>query len=671
MDASKLNILIVDDTRANLRFLAGILGEQGYLVRPVPDGSLALTSAWAEQPDLILLDIKMPNMSGYEVCERLKADARTREIPVIFISALADTADKVKAFTTGGVDYITKPFQVEEVLARVETHLTLRNLQKSLQEKNHQLQEEIAERKHAETESRKERDAAQMYLDIAGVMFLAIDQDENVSLINKKGCEILECEETDILGKNWFEHFLPESSRERVRKVYQQVMAEEMPSSECFENHVLTRKREVREIAWHSTLLRNDQGHVMGVFSSGEDITERRRLESQIRRTHKMEAIGTLAGGIAHDFNNILWIVLGNAELATNKIPKENPAQSNLEAVRKASLRAKDVVQQLLSFSRQTDQVRTPIKIGPLIRESLRLLRSSVPANIDIRQHLPDDLRMILADPTQIRQMIINLCTNAAHAMEEDGGVIEIRLANAEFDENAVIQYHGLKPGRYVKLTVSDTGTGIRQEAKERIFDPYFTTKEVGKGSGMGLSVVHGIVRDHGGTVSVHSEIGKGSVFSICFPIIEQEEQETPDEIIPPLPPGGTERILFVDDEVSLAKMGEERLRRLGYDVEARTDPEEALSLFLENPAGFDLVITDMSMPHMTGDVLAKRILDERPEMPIILCTGFSERITEEKAKSVGIRKYIEKPIGYADFALAIRDVLDERSEVWAVSAEF
>ena len=664
MNASKLNILIVDDTRANLRFLAGILSEHGYLVRPVPDGSLALTSAQAEPPDLILLDINMPNMSGYEVCERLKANARTREIPVIFISAMTDVADKVKAFTTGGVDYITKPFQVEEVLARVETHLTLRCLQKSLQEKNHQLQEEVAERKHAETESLKERDAAQMYLDIAGVMFLTIDQDENVSLINKKGCEILECEETDILGKNWFEHFLPESSRERVRKVYQQVMAEEMPSSECFENHVLTRKREVREIAWHSTLLRNDHGHVIGVFSSGEDITERRRLESQIRRTHKMEAIGTLAGGIAHDFNNILWIILGNAELATNKIPKENPAQSNLEAVRKASLRAKDVVQQLLSFSRQTDQVRTPIKIGPLIGESLRLLRSSVPANIDIRQHLPDDLRMILADPTQIRQMIINLCTNAAHAMEEDGGVIEIRLANAEFDENAVIQYHGLKPGRYVKLTVSDTGTGIRQEAKERIFDPYFTTKEVGKGSGIGLSVVHGIVRDHGGTVSVHSEIGKGSVFSICFPIIEQEEQEMPDELIPTLPPGGTERIIFVDDEVSLTKMGEERLRRLGYDVEARTDPEEALSLFLENPAGFDLVITDMTMPHMTGDVLAKRVLDERPEMPIILCTGFSERITEEKAKSVGIRKYLEKPIGYADFALAIRDVLDERSEV-------
>ncbi|OQY55405.1 MAG: hypothetical protein B6245_19810 [Desulfobacteraceae bacterium 4572_88] len=265
MNASKLNILIVDDTRANLRFLAGILSEHGYLVRPVPDGSLALTSAQAEPPDLILLDINMPNMSGYEVCERLKANARTREIPVIFISAMTDVADKVKAFTTGGVDYITKPFQVEEVLARVETHLTLRCLQKSLQEKNHQLQEEVAERKHAETESLKERDAAQMYLDIAGVMFLTIDQDENVSLINKKGCEILECEETDILGKNWFEHFLPESSRERVRKVYQQVMAEEMPSSECFENHVLTRKREVREIAWHSTLLRNDHGHVIGI----------------------------------------------------------------------------------------------------------------------------------------------------------------------------------------------------------------------------------------------------------------------------------------------------------------------------------------------------------------------------------------------------------------------
>jgi PAS domain S-box-containing protein len=388
-----------------------------------------------------------------------------------------------------------------------------------------------------------------------------------------------------------------------------------------------------------------------------EDVTEKSHLESQLQQAHKMEAIGTLAGGIAHDFNNILGIILGNTELAIDDVPDWNPARLNLKEARTACLRAKDVVRQLLGFARKTELDKRPTNIIPIIQESLKLLRSSIPTSIEIRHNITKDVSTILADPTQISQVLINLCTNAAHAMEKDGGILQINLESVSLDETTATRKE-LSYGRYAKLTVNDTGCGIALEDKDRIFDPYFTTKDVGKGTGMGLSVVHGIVNNHDGTILVDSEIGKGTTFNIFFPIIEKEP--APETHIDKDLPTGKERILFVDDEESLVKMGSQRLERLGYQVETTTSSIGALKLFKSRPDQFDLVITDLTMPKMTGDKLVKEILDIRPEIPIILCTGYSEKIDGEKAREMGAAGYIEKPVDNRELTMAVRRALDK-----------
>jgi len=401
------------------------------------------------------------------------------------------------------------------------------------------------------------------------------------------------------------------------------------------------------------------------LYSIVYDITARKKaeeekaaLEAQLLHARKMESIGTLSGGIAHDFNNLLGIILGNAEMAMDDVPELHPAKFNLNEIRTASLRARDVVKQLLSFGRKTDPKQRPVKLVQIAEDALKFLRSSIPTSIEIRQNIPVDTDdSILADSTQINQVMINLCTNAAHAMEDTGGVMTIGIQNIYLDQISAAVYPHLPPGNYVKLTVSDTGPGIDPEIKNRIFDPYFTTKEVGKGSGIGLSVVHGIVKNHNGAISVDSKFGKGTTFSILFPVAEEEaviETEPVEKLST-----GNERILIVDDEESMAEIGRRRLERLGYRVEAKTNSIEALELFRADPDQFDLVITDMTMPHITGDKLVKEILKIRPDMPTILCTGFSEKIDEEKAKEIGVRQYIEKPFDRGKLSRLVRKVLD------------
>ena len=387
---------------------------------------------------------------------------------------------------------------------------------------------------------------------------------------------------------------------------------------------------------------------------------ERERLEEQLRQSHKMEAIGTLAGGIAHDFNNMLGIILGNTQLAIDDVPEWNSARLNLEEIEIASLRAKDVVRQLLSFARKTDQRRKPVKINPIVTDVLKLIRSSIPTSIVIRSNIPKESQIIFADPTQINQVMLNLCTNADQAMEEDGGILEISLDSMTLDESTAQSYK-LSPGRYVKLTVNDTGHGIDPKFKDRIFDPYFTTRDFGKGSGMGLAMVHGIVINHDGAITVESEIGKGTTFNIFFPIVSREP--VPEITINEDLPTGKERILFVDDEESIVKMGRQRLERLGYKVASTTSPIEALDLFRSKPDQFDLVITDLTMPKMTGDKLVKEILNIRPEMPIIICTGFSKKMDGEKAREIGASGYLEKPHEKSDLARMVRQVLDGKNE--------
>ena len=382
--------------------------------------------------------------------------------------------------------------------------------------------------------------------------------------------------------------------------------------------------------------------------------------EKQLQQVMKLQAIGTLAGGIAHDFNNILFPIVGYTELTMDDVPEGSQARQNLDEVLKAANRAKELVQQILTFSRQSSQERRPLKVQYLIKEATKLLRATIPSSIEIECNIDESCGPIKGDPTQIHQIIMNLCTNAYHALQETGGKLEVSLKEIYISYEQSLDRVGMKIGKHIELMVKDSGHGMEPQVIERIFEPYFTTKEQGKGTGLGLSVIHGIVKSHGGDITVSSRPGNGATFKVYLPIIDDIEEEI--HVIEPLIAiNGEERILLVDDEAQIIDIEQQILERLGYKVTPKTDSEEALEEFAAQPDRFDLVITDMTMPKMTGDQLARRMMDIKPQIPVILCTGFNEAISEEKALAMGIDKFVMKPIVKDELASTIRTVLDHR----------
>lgn len=359
-----------------------------------------------------------------------------------------------------------------------------------------------------------------------------------------------------------------------------------------------------------------------------------------------------------HDFNNILSSILGYTELALYDLKQGTRLHDNITVVHNAGQRAKELIKQISTFTRQTKAEKKPIQIGPIINEVLKLLRSSFPVTIDIKKDLAPIDECISADATKIHQVIMNLCTNAAHAMGKEGGKLTVALTREILDFEFVRHHPELAEGTHLRLCVHDTGCGIAPEQIGKIFDPFFTTKSQDQGVGLGLSVAHGIVKGHNGLITVESSLGKGTTFSLFFPIIENG-REAEIEVEKPMATGH-ETVLFVDDEASLSEMGKQRLQRLGYQVEASVDPQAALSLFASNPDGFDVVVTDMTMPTMTGDRLATEIMKIRPDIPVILCTGYSNKISPQQAQKMGIKAFMVKPVSDNELARTIRSVLDE-----------
>jgi len=405
------------------------------------------------------------------------------------------------------------------------------------------------------------------------------------------------------------------------------------------------------------SFLRDQLGNATGIIGVTRDITERKHLEAQLQQAQKMEAIGTLAGGIAHDFNNILGGIIGYTELAQAQISEEQPALArDLSEVLKAGGRARELVQQILAFSRQTDQQFKPVKMNLIVKEALKLLRASLPAMIEITQNIKSDA-VIWGEPTQLHQIIMNLCTNASYAMRESGGVLSVDMEEVVLNASELFHADDLPPGRYIKLVVSDTGYGMDSNTLQRLFDPYFTTKETTEGTGLGLSVTHGIVKSHGGAINVESALGDGSAFTILIPLIDQDTKENQAEEIPI--PKGSERILFVDDEELFYDLVKRLLEDLGYEVVALQSSLEALKTFQTRPDYFDLVITDQTMPKLTGVQLASELIKIRPGIPIILCTGFSEQVSAETAADFGISEFVMKPVNIRKLAETIRKVLD------------
>ncbi len=427
----------------------------------------------------------------------------------------------------------------------------------------------------------------------------------------------------------------------------------------------------------YETLIRHRDGHDIPMevntshfrlddqeyfFVIAEEISQRKLLEEELRQAQKMEALGTLAGGIAHDFNNILSAIFGYTGLAMQRLDRDSEPGRHLEQVRRAAERARMLVQQILTYSRKGGEQRHPMAVAPAVREALQLLRSTIPATISIESVLESD-GQVMADATRIQQIVMNLCTNGYHAMRQQGGILQVRVVDIEVaDEDAGVEMD-LTPGRYVLLSVADTGTGMDEQTRKRIFDPYFTTKEAGEGTGLGLAVVHGIVRSYGGVIRVTSRPGHGSVFEIFLPRVDDGGRsgtaaEEPGREIA----GGRERIMFVDDEELIVNMSRQMLSRFGYTVLSFTSSREAMAHFMKHDREIDLVITDLTMPEMSGVELARRMMDIRPDLPVILCTGYSEEMNRDRAMALGIARFVQKPLVMEEMLRIVRSVLDQSS---------
>ncbi|MCF8045201.1 MAG: response regulator [Desulfarculaceae bacterium] len=415
--------------------------------------------------------------------------------------------------------------------------------------------------------------------------------------------------------------------------------------------------------------LKDSENHVKGMIGLTRDVSERieheqekKQLENKYLQAQKMESLGTLAGGIAHDFNNILSAILGYSQLALNNAAAGEDINNDLKEIHRAGLRASDLVSQILTFSRKSEKKLMPLKAAPVIKEAVKLLQSTIPSYIEIESIVRNPKLKIMQDPTQLHQIVMNLCTNASHAMEKDGGVLTVEATEETITEADADQFSGLQAGEHLKIRVRDTGHGIPNDIRDSIFDPYFTTKDPKEGTGLGLSVVHGLVKESGGDIQVQSDPGRGTTFFIRFPGIPEREKAE-EETKADKKPGGDETILFVDDEPSLTRLAARHLTNFGYRVTTETESDKALERIKKNPGDFDLLITDMAMPKLTGDMLLDEVRKINPDLPVILCTGFTKRLTPEQARERGFQGVIDKPFSQTLLAGTVREVLDEANQ--------
>jgi PAS domain S-box-containing protein len=476
--------------------------------------------------------------------------------------------------------------------------------------------------------------------------------DEKVSYVSPSFTDLCGWQPEEIYGTDL--QLITESDNDIYRHMLDNLIKAGIPFR-GFETKCLTKRGRFIDVSISASRYDDHMGKPVGVLFLIRDISEGKKIREQLIRAQKMESIGTLAGGIAHDFNNILASMIGYTELSLDDAIKGTQLHNNLQEVMVACSRARELVHQILTFSRQTDHVMEAVVVKQVVREVLKLMRSVLPTTIEIRSNINCSAQ-VLGDPSHIHQILMNLCTNAAHAMEEHGGTLSVSLDEVLFDKEYISVYPEASEGLHVKISVQDTGSGITPEVLDSIFDPYFTTKEGEKGTGLGLAVVHGIIKSYRGQITVDSQTGKGTTFDVYLPVFEGHSVKESHQAINL--PRGRERILFVDDDESVANAGKLRLERLGYHVEVRYDSIEALHLFRYDPYWFDLVITDMTMPKMTGDQLAEKLMEIRPTIPVIVCTGFSNSISEEKAVRMGIRALLYKPIELSEIAFKIRDVL-------------
>jgi PAS domain S-box-containing protein len=519
---------------------------------------------------------------------------------------------------------------------------------------------DITEQKQAEEALRSERDKAQNYLDLAGTIFLAINIDQTVSLINKSGCQILGYSEEEIIGKNWFDDFLPKEKIGEVKSAFNNLINGNVEPVTHYENPILTKDGNIKIIAWHNTILRDKSDNVIGTLSSGMDVTERKQaeiLQAKLQQTSKMESIGRLAGGVAHDFNNLLTVIQGSSSLGMNELSKNDPIYERLKLIDEAAQRAAELTRQLLAFSRKQIIEMKVINLNRLINNLQKMLIRLIGEDIELQTILSNGIDNISADSGQIEQIVVNLVVNARDAMPE-GGKLTIETSNVELDEIYCKQHVNAQPGTYVMLTICDNGIGMDEKTKEHIFEPFFTTKESGEGTGLGLATVYGIVKQHNGSLELYSELGHGTTFKIYLPIVKDEESALPEEIKKDEVITGNETILVVEDEDILREMAVEFLKSLGYNVLSAENGGTALMISEQHKGMIHLMLTDVVMPNMNGRQLAERLQKEHPEMNVLYTSGYTEDIIVHHGILDSGLNFIGKPYRLQALAKKIRELL-------------
>jgi len=630
----KIRILILEDNKADMELNKLELKKAGlkFTTTDVMKKDDYIDAINNQDFDIVLADYSLPGYDGLSALSELR---KTRpSIPFVFVSGEIGEELAVQALKHGATDYVFK---------------------NKLSQLPHAVERAIKEKK-AEDELRQLKTTLDATLDCIFIFdtinfqFFYVNHGA-ISQVGYTRDELLNMTPMDIMLEFDSEtsfYKLVEPLLDGVREtiLFETTLCHKngmMIPAEIFLQSVAPPDKHARFVAI-----------VRDIGERREAEKERAELQDHLQRAQRMEAMGTLAGGIAHDFNNILMIINGYTEIAMEQeLPHDHPARDSMKQVHKATRRARELVQQILAFARQREHEMVQVRVTPIIKETLKLLRASLPATIKISQKLTAKSDMIMGDPAQLHQVLMNLCTNASHAMGNEVSVLEIRMTEVNIDSQP-----GLNPGPHLMLSVSDTGRGMEPSVMEHIFEPYFTTKSVGEGTGLGLAVTHGIVKSFGGTIRVHSKLGKGSTFEVFFPIIDKEVSEIKTSA--PIPMGNNEHILIIDDEQGLIDMEKRMLKGLGYKVSARTDSVAALEDFRLHPEAFDLVITDMTMPIITGDKLARELICIRPDIPIILCTGYSRQVTEEKVRDIDIREFLIKPLSIQKIAQAVRRALDD-----------
>lgn len=646
-----VKILVIDDELAIRQSFTYYLEDMEFLVQTAENGRIGLEIIEKEHPDLVLSDLRMPEMDGFEVLKRCRQLAP--DMPVIVISGANRIDEAVEALRLGAWDYLIKPLKDLSILG----HAVDRALERArLLRENHAHQEHLEELVRSRTGElevafdelqQSERKYRALFEKTNDAIFIAIKDtgqfiDANKAALDLTGQSLVELKQKKIRD------ILHEKAHAQFQKIVITNKAEEIGQVSYY------RPDGTKRIGLLSLVPLNDEA----VIVIARDITRGLEIEEQLRQAQKMEAIGTLAGGIAHDFNNILTAIMGYSELCLMEIDAESPLRSKVEAIARSGDRAKELVYQILAFSRSDKQVTVPVRIDLILNETLKLLRPAIPSSIDIELKI-ETKNSVLGEPTRLHQIVMNLCTNAYQAMDETDGTLKIALRTVVMTRDANM-ISDLSPGTYVELTVADNGSGMSQDTISRIFDPYFTTKAKGKGTGMGLAVVHGIVKNHGGAITVTSEVGKGTEFKVFLPTTYDDGGDL-KEIKSSLP-RGDESILLVDDEKDIVRIVEEILKKQGYNVTSTLDAEDALSLFQSDPERFDLVISDMTMPKMNGLKLVGRVKEINSKTKVVICSGYNEHLTELNCQDKGVDGYITKPITMNKLAETVRNVLDNKN---------